>query len=322
MKKFVVFTALLCCALSMGQSFNFACSSGAALPPLLESKLTFEGRGSVEWALERRSGSSLTYTITPTAATGYRYWQYTDTTGERYSLNSFQVTLSSVSSPVVIRFSPVYHDFSQFDNLYAVAEPPLATIHPEAIASIERSLNLLKGHGFDLSDAKVVLTNNSTITGVAFALGIDTVVYPYQDHALALQHYDYITDLDWPAADQTLVHEFFHLIDGRLGASHSTPWRSAYSAANALHTAGRYSIPDTGCYEIRNEWWHYELSSLFEFFAVTMTARVNQCSRTDTSTLYNDNQFTFRTSTVLGNAQQLQALLPEVYALGTALLSN
>ena len=191
----------------------------------------------------------------------------------------------------------------------------------------------MKVHGFHLDDLKIILPEK--MKGLGVALGANTVLFNYvtikksENYRRTHPRFprpDY--NYNWDLSFGTWIHEFFHIVDTRLeGISHNKAWGVQYEAAKKRQKeAKNYAIPDTGCKVIKNDDYHYELATKFEFFAVVMTARINickagKCIESPSKDCYfqSDRGITLP---AIENENQLKALLPEAYKLATKVLEK
>lgn len=287
-------------------------SYDAELEEILSEKIIVEGEGNYAYELITENNGTYTFQITPLNNDDWKYYQY-ETTEDKYSENSFELIVNESSSPITLRFSNVFHVFEDFDNIYAVASEEISEINEGAINAIQEALVLLEGYNQDLSNLKFVLFRLENASFSARALGIDTVIYRYN---LNETLYEQFNNWFWEESVDTWIHECFHILDGRLGGrSFTQEWQDQLESAKLRQTEGTYSISQNNCGIINNDDFHYELTNNFEFFAVTMTARVNICND-------DPNNSTFYANTVLGNSDELNRLLPEVYSLADLVLNG
>lgn len=287
-------------------------SYDAQLADILSNKIIIEGEGNYDFELTNENNGVYTFQITPLNSDSWKYYQY-QTPDNIYSQNTFQLIVSDNSAPITLRFSNVFHVFEDFENVYAVASSEITQINEGAIDAIQQAINLLDGYGQDLSNLKFVLFRLDNASFAARALGVDTIIYRYNVNE---NYYQQFNNWYWENSVDTWIHECFHIIDGRLGGrSFTQDWQDQLEAAKLRQNQGTYSITQNNCGIINNDDYHYELTNNFEFFAVTMTARVNICSN-------DPNNTTFNASTVLGNSDELNRLLPEVYSLADLVLNG
>ena len=283
----------------------------------LDQKIILDGEGTYEYEFLEKVNDNWEYQITPQNSDAWVYTLY-ETPENKFSDNSFRVSLNQDSSPIRIEYSDVFYSFDNYDNVYVATSDGITEIPQDAVNAISESLDLLDTYNFDLSNIKFILIRLEDVGFIARALGTETVIYRHNVREQQLIDFGFS---GYETSKKTWVHEIFHLIDGRKGGiSFTDTWRSELEAAQARVQNGTYNILDEGCGDIGNDYFHYELTNNFEFFAVTMTARVNDCNGQCQNNW--DTCVDFINDATLGNSAKLLKLLPNTYDLATEVLNS
>lgn len=308
------------------------------LTDMLDAKIKIEGGGSYTWQLTKNTiYGHYDFEITPVNNKNWVYVQRQNENKEPIDHeNTFKIERLTPATkgvdPITIKFSNNFRYIQGYDNVYLTTTIKDLIFPEQLVKNVEKSLELMKIYGFHLDDLKIILPTE--LRSLGLALGANTVLYNYvgaKERERRIRRLEPDFNYNWDLSFGTWIHEFFHIVDTRLGGiAHKDAWFNQHKAAKERQKKGKtyYSIPDTGCGGIENEGEiRYEVANPFEFFAVVMTARVNICKAADLCARSASKNCHFGHDFALGlpiveNEQQLKALLPEAYALATKVLEK